>query len=360
MLLKHETIPINYTFQKEVYKCIKKLQVMYDYCKDEKVLERIKLYKQTIRSLRTYVNYTCYYKGLTHNMVVRADYPVLKYKLMVQENLKIKLAELRYVRKQEKYTNRVFQGNYYRLFGGVHKEPKMIISLGQQFARQHLQNLKKPTTGDNYVGVEIECYGALERDDLEKVLIDKKMHKWARTVRDQTIKPTEARPHAIELNFMFKESEADQSLKQVDEVLQAFNAEANNSCGLHVHLDARHRDPAIMFHNLVFFQDLLFKLNPSRIGNTYCQPAKTNDIALSEQTNHYAAISSYSYQKYRTIEVRIHQGTVDAKRIRMWVCILTKIANYPSKIGLENTTSGGLKDIPQVTDDELQFWGNVG
>jgi len=66
----------------------------------------------------------------------------------------------------------------------------------------------------------------------------------------------------------------------------------------------------------------------NRKTSTFSVPIKDKKWRISD--NHYDGISSSAYNKYRTIEMRMHCGTTQAKKINGWIAFLTAIVNAPA------------------------------
>jgi Putative amidoligase enzyme len=115
-------------------------------------------------------------------------------------------------------------------------------------------------------------------------------------------------------------------LKGVVDKLGRANAEINTTCGMHIHLDQRGVSQAMASkraRRLIKALPALAKIvAPSRLGNHYCQ---LNDPIKLGQTyrhsyNRYRAINFTSaYRKHKTLEVRLHGGTLDFWKIIGWV-----------------------------------------
>lgn len=121
--------------------------------------------------------------------------------------------------------------------------------------------------------------------------------------------------------------------------LAAAGATVTKACGLHVHHDARTYDLdafKMMVNNWNDTQDVIDHLvSPSRRAgrNTYCKPFRAADLvkvadlrtmdraqaryALSG--DRYRCLNFQSYGKHGTMEVRQHQGTLDATKMWAWV-----------------------------------------
>lgn len=123
------------------------------------------------------------------------------------------------------------------------------------------------------------------------------------------------------------------SLLEIAPRLTAFfkscSTSVNKTCGLHVHIDCRNRDVEHVYNNLIRCQRLLFSMVPvSRRKNSYCAwltPRTFDNLP----DGRYFAINGAAYSKHKTIEVRLHSGTVDMSKITRWVDILRHIVDAP-------------------------------
>ena len=128
----------------------------------------------------------------------------------------------------------------------------------------------------------------------------------------------------------------------------------NSSCGLHVHLDMRQRRPTKCYKNLIRTQDILMQLVDSTRRNNveYCEKVNVDPALLkklyfsdtgkpdyngmyigrgNQSSNptydRYTAINAQAYYKFRTIEVRLHHGSIDMTEIYNWCLLLTTIVD---------------------------------
>ncbi len=156
-----------------------------------------------------------------------------------------------------------------------------------------------------------------------------------------------------EIAIVAKHSEISEVVTKVCKVLAKHNAYVNSTCGLHVHVDARRRDQHKMFANLVKAQKLLFSMVPqSRKENGYCD---VNDSGLSMDSyeGRYWGINPASYEEHKTIEVRLHSGTVNAKKIINWINLLQKIAYARKMIQIDSLYD--LTSTVELSDDLIQY-----
>ncbi len=183
---------------------------------------------------------------------------------------------------------------------------------------------KTPRTKHLYVGVEIECFGNEEEGSISAVLFAEGLDKYVQIGNDSSISSYE--DFSYEFRVLAKENEIAKVLTRLGKVFEHFNLEVNNSCGLHVHLDMRHRDFKACVKKLYKLQDVLFCLvDKDRWDNEYCSYSEE-----SSSTDKYSSINTSSYWERKTIEVRLHEGTTDFKKIIKWVQLLVNIVSAKS------------------------------
>lgn len=103
---------------------------------------------------------------------------------------------------------------------------------------------------------------------------------------------------------------------------RALGARVNGTCGFHVHMSVNYTGE---IRNRYSVADLLqpvaraieteaFSLFPSRRNNTYCHSVRGNCMA-----DHYSWLSLSG--KFKTLECRIHPGTLSASKIIAWTAV---------------------------------------
>ena len=117
-------------------------------------------------------------------------------------------------------------------------------------------------------------------------------------------------------------------LKKVTDKLLTHGGCVNSSCGMHIHLDQRgvsYLTASKRAKRLIKALPALMKLvAPSRLTNNYCvknQPIPTHPTQqYRHSTNRYRMINFLpAYDEHKTIEVRLHGGTLDFYKILGWV-----------------------------------------
>lgn len=236
---------------------------------------------------------------------------------------------------------------------------------------------KIPTTKDNYVGVEIEFLMARgKRDKLVKDLvkagleynvhvgndgsvIDNTFVPQYRTVRrdgwtDQIMTNADARPTGMEIRVLATEKEISDVIKKTCKIIQENGGYVNATCGLHVHLDMRNRDFEKVFNNFYFSQKLLFSTQPvMRKNGTYSKMLRAKKVT----NDRYYGVNRLSYKEHKTLELRMHEGSVDEKEILVWVGSLIKIANLEKKLARQLKTFESLevpKKVVEYFDERIK------
>ena len=112
----------------------------------------------------------------------------------------------------------------------------------------------------------------------------------------------------------------------------AGNSKTNNSCGMHVHVDMRGRNPKRAYKNLFEAQPILYAMCPSYRLQKDGYSVPTTDYLPFEEKGakecvRYSGINKASFNLHKTLEVRIHSGTLNASKIIFWAKLLVKIAD---------------------------------
>jgi hypothetical protein len=208
-----------------------------------------------------------------------------------------------------------------------------------------------PKTKHNYVGVEIEfALPNITHYRKAKYKLTKAMEKagilnYIHIGFDHSIRGRVAetrlglyghtvfiRDVGIEVRVLSKEDELDVVLPKVYKVLNNLGAYVNDTCGLHVHLDMRQREPYGCAARLLDMQATILKMvHKSRRNNHYCdRREKSSQLAgleCADAGTRYAAVNTKSYRKLRTIEVRAHHATMYASEVVDWVKWLVKVVD---------------------------------
>jgi len=223
----------------------------------------------------------------------------------------------------------------------------------------------KPKTKDKYLGIEIEFYSKYSTDYIETLFNKNKILKsFCKLGEDSSINTDYS--DGLELRILTKQKNLKVKMNIVQDFLKLIDAEVNNSCGLHIHLDARHYDPTKMLKNLINNLDGIEKSVPSyRLNNNYSNSIKHVSDKMLEMIKHYRegkkntvynhnglhyyytylvpgytecryrSINIESILEHKTIEVRCHEGTTSCAEIYKWCKYLSEVA-YEGKISETN------------------------
>lgn len=105
----------------------------------------------------------------------------------------------------------------------------------------------------------------------------------------------------------------------------------DKSCGLHVHVDARHLggdsgllSASLTYERLILLYPVLKKLVPkSRLRNRYCRWRNS-----AEYHDRYCAINFQSFRSHGTIEFRCQGGTINLLKIESWALLCQFLVQY--------------------------------
>ena len=212
-----------------------------------------------------------------------------------------------------------------------------------------------PGNNNNHVGIEIELLSPFDSYGIERKINDLGLQKIVEVGADGSIETdvdceccqgegyyydddgyendcsecSELQGHELKVITTQKNLKA--TMIRVGQLLKAIKAQVNASCGLHVHLDMRNRTPQLAAARLLNSQSLLLKSVPhDRRENTYCMPVnkiyKSPDMIMNIPKYH-AIHTEECYKYLKTIEVRLHEGTVDWKEIYNWCKLLISIVD---------------------------------
>jgi len=236
----------------------------------------------------------------------------------------------------------------------VYLEAGTFVKVASRKVRLGMSKAKTPKTNDKYIGIEIEFACQEDGETLSDFLFEAGVGKYVHIKRDGSIKVDDTYRHAHEVTVLVTEPEYKEVVEKICYVLNnKVHIRIDKSCGLHVHLDMRNRKVEQCFFNLVSMQHLLYAMVPgNRKTSTYSVPVKEKKWAINGE--HYQGISSSSYAKYHTIEMRMHCGTSQASKINNWIKLLVAIADAPL-IATVPTSPRQAKDIVGIDDKLITY-----
>lgn len=227
----------------------------------------------------------------------------------------------------------------------------------------------KPTTNHRYVGIELEFLIKVQDPDKKtKVMINvvrdalttAGLSNYVHVGYDLSLEPDDDLPTAyyedddgyevesddyldhdfdtwfggtcpVEVRILAKEYEVPFVVPAVVNVIKELGGYINNTCGLHVHLDMRRRCFNTSAFRLFDIQDTIADMMPeSRRNNDFCIFRKFDMYFIESKGqgyNRYSAINLAAYTEHKTIEVRCHEGTLDAKSITDWANFLVSVVD---------------------------------
>lgn len=210
---------------------------------------------------------------------------------------------------------------------------------------EKLSNDIRPSSKERHVGIEIEFISRLNAFEIGQLILNANLEKVCQLKEDGSVESdystgndyydiygdldNDYEEFGHELAVLCKESDYKDTLKKVAKVLKQADAFTNETCGLHVHVDSRDRDVETVFKNLSNSQNVLYSMNPARrLESEYCSPTRYNDLdSALEYSSRHSGINAKAWKEHKTIEVRIHTGTVDCKQIANWIKLLISVAN---------------------------------
>jgi hypothetical protein len=217
--------------------------------------------------------------------------------------------------------------------GGVHQNENEILALYENIQANTWRDSRKPLTEEDHVGIEIEMLSLLSTNQLGTIATGLGLKQYLSIGSDGSIKLDNNSQNAVELRLCIPQSKLELILAKVQVLLSKAQAVVNKSCGLHIHLDMRKflgkGDNRIeeVYENLKKGIPLIKKsIDPDRLNSKWCR-FTTSKTVLSAQyaTSRYRAINMKSLYKYKTIEIRAFQGTVNTDEILQYVMLLNKI-----------------------------------
>ena len=160
-----------------------------------------------------------------------------------------------------------------------------------------------------------------------------------------------------------------EELEKVCWVLDLCNAKVNDTCGLHVHMDAAEFD-LTTWKNLILtykrLEGVIDNFMPhSRRNNRYCKALTAitensikharniGDLRAAFFHNRYHKVNLEAYARHRTVEFRQHGGSTNFTKMSAWIHFLAKMITF-AKQGQVNAGTT-LQNIPFLTESEKLY-----
>lgn len=361
MLYKIKTIPDGGVDMKKVKKSeamLKDLLAVMPTLKKHKLEGEIHKKIRTLRTGRKTRNFSLELSRKFNGQEIKVSSPLTRAsnKIEVLSSLKDQITSMiRQKREEARPPIETFtfaQGVSVPKLAEVYLEPLSFYKVAHRKVRLDMTGrTKAPKTTDLYVGVEIELASKKDRNFICDKLFEAGVGKYVTVKDDGSIgSGTNLRTHypfPHEVCILAKESEIEQVVATICKVLnEQCEVKVDKTCGLHVHVDMRSRDVAKSFHNLVSMQQFLYAMLPAaRRSSRYSYPVKGTTWRVLDERYH--GINSQAYEKYRTLEARMHCGTTQANKINNWIKLLIAMADAPKVVA------------PPTTIDELQAAINI-
>lgn len=224
---------------------------------------------------------------------------------------------------------------------GCYINPGTFLKVMARKIRQDMLNggTKKPSTKDNYIGIEIELAAQESREQLADAIFEAGIGRYVQIHDDGSIgrdngeglvtKLRETYQYTHEICILARQNEIEDVINKLCNILNnVLHVAVDKTCGLHVHLDMRNRKPDKCFNNLVLSQQFLYAMLPAQRRNSrYSKPIK--GAHWRDVEDRYYGINQEAYRKYGTLEARMHCGTTNAVKINNWVKLLLAIVDSP-------------------------------
>lgn len=161
-----------------------------------------------------------------------------------------------------------------------------------------------------------------------------------------------------------------EELEKVCWVLDLCDVKVNDSCGLHVHMDAAEFNLQT-WKNLVLvykrLEGVIDHFMPrSRRSNRYCKGLDTiseaavnhavniGELRAAFRNNRYHKVNLEAYARHRTVEFRQHGGSTNFTKMAAWIHFLEKMITFAKQGTVQTGTS--LQNIPFLTESEKLYF----
>lgn len=196
---------------------------------------------------------------------------------------------------------------------------------------------KYPKDKTKHLGLEVEFISPLSREAIAAVFTKSKNASLYHLHNDGSVRDGHGRS-GHEISVVFKQSQLLSILRTLSADLKKVEADVNRTCGMHVHLDMRSRNLIQSFKRLALKEKDLFSLvKKDRAESLYCKKIMPPPSALRyekdierhiDSLHHHSSIDAKdAYNDHKTIEVRMHHGTVNFFEILNWIRLLLTIVD---------------------------------
>lgn len=167
--------------------------------------------------------------------------------------------------------------------------------------------------------------------------------------------------------------EGESGLKELEKVcwvLDYCDVKVNDSCGLHIHMDAANFT-LNTWKNLILTyrraERVIDAFMPSsRRNNPYCrgiqsitesriqEAASLNDLRMAFGGDRYHKLNLESYSRHRTVEFRQHSGTTNFTKMENWIRFIANMITFAQQTNI--TTGTALVNLPFLTADQKTYF----
>lgn len=263
----------------------------------------------------------------------------------------------------------VTNGNY----GFVQNVYKKMLENG---SFTDISNENIDYTFNRRFGIEIEAYNCTRErlaSELREAGINVAIEGYNHTTRDHWKLVTDSSLNGndtFELVSPVLQGESGlKELQKVCWVLEYCNVKVNDSCGLHIHMDAADftidtwKNLALTYKNLERVIDSF--MPDSRRNNYYCkrlsnisttsiqQAQNIRELQSAFQNNRYYKLNLEAYTRHRTVEFRQHSGTTNFTKMENWIRFVANMITF-AKHGV--ASNARLSDIPFINDDQKIYF----
>lgn len=322
---------------KEVIDSIKELKSRSNKHNAELVRELVSSFKDKLNKTK----YEIYYQGkLIKTTIKLPDWKtLLKYKGEYIESIRAKRKDLKEIRKEKVNINGfVYEKLVGHKYYGLPTSPLGLLH--KRHTPSEAMNNKSPVAKSNYIGVELEFASSISRDQFAILVCENKLSGKVRVGPDGSIRTDEKCKHQIEIAILDREESIKGTIMKLEKIFKNINYDfmVNNSCGCHIHLDMRQRDVSGCYTKLFNNIDTIINsTTPERQDNQYCTKniaSKIEDAKVKFKSSNgarYQTINPTSYEKYKTLEIRAFEGTLEMSKVCNWIDMLLNIINEKRK-----------------------------
>lgn len=159
-------------------------------------------------------------------------------------------------------------------------------------------------------------------------------------------------------------------LEKVCWVLDLCDVKVNDSCGLHVHIDAADftmntwKNLALTYKNI---ENVINAFMPgNRRDNYYCRSLSTiseNRILGADTIDElrgvfgnqrYHKVNLEAYARHRTVEFRQHGGSTNFTKMKNWILFLNRMITFAQYAKVASGTP--LQDLPFLNEDQKTYF----